>query len=388
MKEKQVAHLMDELRELTERRDEAASIAQDARDGAKEVARLLEAEKKAKEAAETELAELAKIAAALTAQAEERKLVLPPVVAADPEEATASGKRKRRRKGAEAAAEAPPESGENAAPNAIKANELPKLRDTARRELAKTEGKMKALEPVNMKAIEQHAENAARKAELDERLATLDREVTAIRARIVELEGAKKTAFLQAFEQVEKAFRENFTELTGGEGWIELTNPESPFEGGLTITARPRNQKAARLESLSGGEKTLTALAFLFALQKVNPAPFFVFDEVDASLDGANTGRLADAIRRRGHERQYFVVSHRRALVEKAHQAIGVTKRKGVGTMVAGITLEEVAAVEASIEAEKKAASALAASDAGPATRGPRASKAGAAAPAGKPEGN
>ena len=158
---------------------------------------------------------------------------------------------------------------------------------------------MKALEPVNMLAIQQHGEYAARKAELDERLATLAREVGAIRSRIVELEGAKKTAFLQAFEAVAAAFSENFTELTNGEGWLELGNPESPFEGGLTLIAKPRGQKAARLESLSGGEKTLTALAFLFALQKVNPAPFFVFDEVDAALDGVNTGKLAQAIRRR-----------------------------------------------------------------------------------------
>ncbi len=93
----------------------------------------------------------------------------------------------------------------------------------------------------------------------------------------------------------------------------------------------------------------------------MTPAPFYVFDEVDAALDGVNTGKLAQAIRRRSTDRQYFCVSHRRALVEKAHQAIGVTKRKGVGTMVAGITLEEVAGIEAQVEAEKRAAAAAAA---------------------------
>src|SRR4029079_6076606 len=92
-------------------------------------------------------------------------------------------------------------------------SELGKLRDQARRELGKTEGKMKALEPVNMLAIAQHAELSGRKAELDERLATLEREVNAIRARIVELDGAKRTAFLQAFAAVAVAFEENFREL-------------------------------------------------------------------------------------------------------------------------------------------------------------------------------
>lgn len=317
-KERAIAALLAELAELKQRREDAAEKAQDLRDGAREVARLLEAEKKAVLDCETAFAELDAQAKSLAALAAEKKLPIPEQAPAD----------------------------------------LGKLRDHARRDLAKTEGKMKALEPVNMLAIQQHAEYAARKAELDERLATLHREVDAIRARIVELEGAKKTAFLQAFEAVAKAFQQNFHELTNGEGWLELGNPESPFEAGLTLIARPRGQKAARLESLSGGEKTLTALAFLFALQEVNPAPFFVFDEVDAALDGVNTGKLAQAIRRRASERQYFCVSHRRALVEKAHQAIGVTKRKGVGTMVAGITLEEVAGIEAQMEAEKRAQAA------------------------------
>jgi chromosome segregation protein len=319
-KEKAIAALLAELAALRTKRDEAAKRAQDRRDAAKEVALKLEAERAAVVEGEQAFATLEGQARSLAALAAEKHLPIPE--------------------------QAPPDLG--------------KLRDFARRELAKAEGKMKALEPVNMLAIEQHAAYSMRKAELDERLATLEREVAAIRARIVELDGAKKTAFLQAFEAVAAAFEENFHELTGGEGWLELSNPESPFEGGLTLIARPKGQKAARLESLSGGEKTLTALAFLFALQKVNPAPFFCFDEVDAALDAANTGRLAQAIRRRASERQYFCVSHRRALVEKAHQAIGVTKRKGVGTMVAGITLEEVAAVEAQVEAEKRAAAAAA----------------------------
>jgi chromosome segregation protein len=334
VKERSIAALLEELRELTEKREDAKGLAQDMRDGAMDVARRLELEEKARGVCQQELVDLTARATALTAQAQEQNLALPPVIAADAE----------------------------AVAGAIRSNEVGKLRDQARRELGRTEGKINALGAVNMLAIQQHADFSARKAELDERLATLDREVSAIRARIVELDGAKRTSFLQAFDAVAAAFKENFAELANGEGWLELTNPASPFEGGLTIVARPKGQKATRLEALSGGEKTLTALAFLFALQKVNPAPFFVFDEVDAALDGVNTGKLADAIRRRSSERQYFCISHKRALVEKAHQAIGVTKRKGIGTQVAGITLEEVSAVEAEVarqrEAEKRAARA------------------------------
>lgn len=331
-KQRAVAALLEELQQLVAKRDEAKAHAQDMRDGAKEVARLLEAEEKATVAAEQAFAELDAQARSLLGLALDRKLSLPALVAPDAKEA--------------------PEG-------ALRADELGKLRETTRRDLAKTEGKMKALEPVNMLAITQHAEFESRRAELAERIGTLDREMEALRSRIVELDGAKRSVFLQSFEAVSKAFSANFTELMGGgEGWLTLRNPEDPFAGGLTIHARPRGLKAARLEALSGGEKTLTAIAFLFALQEVNPAPFFVYDEVDAALDGANTGMLASAIRRRSSQRQYFVVSHRRALVEKAHHAIGVTKRKGVGTMVVGITLDEVSAVEASIEAAKRAATA------------------------------
>lgn len=373
-KEKLVAELMEELEELTSRLTEARALSQDARDQAKETARLLEVEKQARAAAEVALAELDADAKAKKAQADERKIVLPALV--EPKQDSAEEKKPRRRRkslSGEAAALAAESSAiaraeleaaqaevqAQAAPSGpppVNPLELPKLRDQGRRELARLEGKMKALEPVNMLAIAEHAEFSKRKAELDEKLATLDREMTAIRTKIVELEGAKKTTFLEAFDAVASAFEENFHELFKGEGRLELEDRSNPFGGGMAIIARPDGQKARRLEALSGGQKTLTALAFLFALQKVTPAPFFVLDEVDASLDGANTAKLADAIRRRGAERQYFVVSHRRALVEKAQRAIGVTRRPNFGTQVAGITLDEVSMFEAEADAQRRAA--------------------------------
>jgi chromosome segregation protein len=354
-KEKLVATLVAELEELTQRRNDAKVVAQDARDQAKEVERLLEFEKQALASAQQALGELEAIARGLETQAAEKKIALPPLVEAKPanEEAPKPRRRRARAVGGVPAEPLPAEVVDPSAPAPasgpapVNPADLGRLRDHARRELARLEGKMRALEPVNMMAIAQHAEFSARKAELDEKLATLDREMSAIRSKIVELDGAKRTTFLEKFEIVAAGFAENFHELLGGEGRLELEKPESPFEGGLAIIAKPDGQKARRLEALSGGQKTLTALAFLFALQRVTPAPFFVLDEVDASLDGANTSKLADAIRRRGAERQYFVVSHRRALVEKAQRAIGVIRRPGYGTQVAGITLDDVSAFEA-----------------------------------------
>jgi chromosome segregation protein len=156
----------------------------------------------------------------------------------------------------------------------------------------------------------------------------------------VDLEGRKRIAFLEAYQLVSEAFAESFQELARGEGRLRLENPKDPFAGGLIIEARPRGKKLARLESMSGGEKTLTALAFIFALQEVNPAPFFVFDEVDAALDAVNTEVVAEAVRRRAEERQYVVISHRRVLLEKSQQTLGVTMRRGVGTIVTGVPIE------------------------------------------------
>ncbi|MCW8141609.1 MAG: hypothetical protein KIT58_22120, partial [Planctomycetota bacterium] len=90
--------------------------------------------------------------------------------------------------------------------------------------------------------------------------------------------------------------------------------------------------------------------AFIFALQEVNPAPFFVFDEVDQSLDGVNTDTLASAIKSRADSRQYLVISHHRVMLEKSRQTIGVTMRKGWGTVVTGVPMEETEPAQAAPE--------------------------------------
>lgn len=207
--------------------------------------------------------------------------------------------------------------------------------------LAKTLRKMKSLEPVNMLAIDQYNEIATRKDELSGRFDELTTEKTGLIERMAQLEEAKKTTFMTAFESVRSAFHSSFRELAHGDGELRLENEEDPFLGGLIIEARPRGKNFARLEAMSGGEKSLTALAFIFALQSVNPAPFYVFDEVDQSLDGANTELLAVAIQKRSRQRQYMVVSHHQAMINESDQLIGVSARKGFGTRVTGIKLKK-----------------------------------------------
>jgi chromosome segregation protein len=207
--------------------------------------------------------------------------------------------------------------------------------------LKKTINKMKSLEPVNMLAIDQYNELSGRKEELSERFSALKGEKEGLIERMLLLEEAKRSTFLAAFESVRAAFHGSFRELAHGEGELRLENEEDPFDGGLIIEARPRGKAFARLEAMSGGEKSLTALAFIFALQSVNPAPFYVFDEVDQSLDGANTELLAVAIQKRSRDRQYLVVSHHQAMLNESDQLLGVSARKGAGTVVTGISLKK-----------------------------------------------
>lgn len=303
--EKQAAleALASELTALARRRDEARAAAEQARDVAREAQR--EAQSIADRVAllQQELVQLREAAAALRAAAVERGIEVP-----GPEEAP---------------------------------DDLPRARRRLEQNLAKIEAEIAALGPVNQLAIEQYDQVLARQAELQQKIATLEEEKAQLRARIVDLDGRKRTAFLDAFARVSKAFASSFAELARGEGRLRLENPDDPFAGGLIIEARPRGKKLARLEAMSGGEKSLTALAFIFALQEVNPAPFFVFDEVDQSLDGVNTETLATAIKSRAGSRQYLVISHHRVMLEKSRQTLGVTMRKGWGTVVTGVPMDE-----------------------------------------------
>ena len=119
--------------------------------------------------------------------------------------------------------------------------------------------------------------------------------------------------------------------------------------------AQPPGKRKSTMHLLSGGEKALTALALIFALQEVNPAPLFIFDEVDKDLDGVNTMILADAIRRRSEDRQYLTISHHRVLLERSNQTLGVTMRKGHGTQVTGVTMSTLTEMSAADKASDNA---------------------------------
>ena len=204
-------------------------------------------------------------------------------------------------------------------------------------ELRSLQQRMEALEPVNMLALQELEELEQRLAELQERLDVLCKEREELLLRIETVATLRQEAFLEAFNAVDGHFREIFAGLSEGEGHLQLENPEAPLEGGLTLVAHPKGKTVRRLASMSGGEKSLTALSFLFALQRFRPSPFYALDEVDSFLDGVNVERLAALIARQADDAQFMVVSHRRPMISAATRTIGVTQARGAHTQVVGL---------------------------------------------------
>jgi chromosome segregation protein len=204
-------------------------------------------------------------------------------------------------------------------------------------ELRSLQQRMEALEPVNMLALEELEQLEQRLAELEERLEVLSKEREELLLRIETVATLRQEAFLEAFGAVDGHFREIFAGLSDGEGYLQLENPEQPLEGGLTLVAHPKGKAVRRLAAMSGGEKSLTALSFLFALQRFRPSPFYALDEVDSFLDGVNVERLASLIARQADAAQFVVVSHRRPMIAAATRTIGVTQARGAHTQVVGL---------------------------------------------------
>lgn len=195
---------------------------------------------------------------------------------------------------------------------------------------------------VNMAAIEMYDKKKQEIEEAEERITRLDTERQAIMSMIAEIEEHKKAAFFETFQAVSDNFSGMFKHINIGEGHLYLDKPATPFESGLFIKIR-RSNKEYSLDALSGGEKTLVALMFIFALQFFKPAPFYILDEVDAALDKPNSRNLADLISRMTGDSQFIVVSHNDTVMSSADSVVGVAK-VGVASKLVGIKLKQVAA--------------------------------------------
>jgi len=204
---------------------------------------------------------------------------------------------------------------------------------------------MQALEPVNMLAIDEYDKQAKRSGDLAGELEQLRTQRENLMALVNELNGKKKFGLTKVFEGINRAFGGIYNELSGGGNAIlELENPENPFEGGLIIKAQPKDKKAQRLESLSGGEKSLTALSLIFAIQQYQPSPFYLLDEVDMFLDAINAENVANLIKKNTQLAQVVQITLRKVTLSKADHRYGVTMQgNGISDIIGNIRITDVA---------------------------------------------
>lgn len=218
-------------------------------------------------------------------------------------------------------------------------------RASERRRLQDAERKLAQLGRVNPLALEEYAALEQRHAFLTEQLADLVQTRADLETIIGELDERMATIFVAAFEDTRTAFGEVFPILfPGGAGSISLTDPEHPLTTGIEVTVRPVGKKIERLSLLSGGERSLAAVALLTAIFKARPSPFYILDEVEAALDDANLGRLLGVFEQLRASSQLIVITHQKRTMEIADALYGVSMRQDGVSAVVGQRVRDRAA--------------------------------------------
>ncbi|MFQ5815161.1 MAG: chromosome segregation protein SMC [Candidatus Hydrothermarchaeaceae archaeon] len=209
------------------------------------------------------------------------------------------------------------------------------------KEIARMEAEMRALEPINMRAVEDYEGVKEKFDALDNRMGKLLEEKEAIQRLMEEIEHRKTSVFMEVFENIAMNFTHIFAELSNGGAADLILDEENPLEGGLQIQVRPVGKNIQYIELMSGGEKTLTAVSLIFAVQRYQPAPFYILDEVDMFLDDENLRRVSDLVKESSKGAQFIVVSLRDSLMASADQLFGVANEDGISKII-GVELQEV----------------------------------------------
>lgn len=191
------------------------------------------------------------------------------------------------------------------------------------------------LGPINLAAIEEHEQAAERKQYLDSQHADLEEALTTLQNAIRKIDRQTRMRFKETFDKVNENFQQIFPKVFGGgKACLELTG-EDLLETGVSLIAKPPGKHVNSIHLLSGGEKALTAIALMFALFQLNPAPFCMLDEVDAPLDDANVGRFCDLVKEMSQKVQFIFISHNTGTIEMARHLMGVTMNEpGVSRIV------------------------------------------------------
>ena len=202
----------------------------------------------------------------------------------------------------------------------------PEDRDEAERRADSLRSQIESIGPVNAVAMDEYLRLKERYDYIDEQVRDLEDARVSLRKITAAIDRKMRNRFLTVFERVNANFSEIFALLfPGGQAHIEMTDPDNPSETGIEIVAQPRGKRLSKMMLMSGGEKSLTALALLFAVYKVRTVPFYVFDEVEAALDDSNLSKLLDAIEQLKSSTQLIVISHQRRTMEQADVLYGVS---------------------------------------------------------------
>jgi chromosome segregation protein len=212
----------------------------------------------------------------------------------------------------------------------------------ARAEIQDLRSRIRNLGPVNALALESFEEEQQRLEFLHVQMSDLENAEATLRETIAEINQTASARFSETLDAVRKNFSSLFSELFGENASADLVleNPSDPLESAIQILAKPRGKKPSVLAQLSGGEKTLTAIALLFSIYLVKPSPFCILDEVDAPLDDANVKRLMHLIRTFSESTQFVLVTHNKRTMEAADRMYGITMQETGVSRLVGVTFE------------------------------------------------
>ena len=214
--------------------------------------------------------------------------------------------------------------------------------------LEKVRRRIDRLGPINLAAIDEFKEQSERKEYLDSQLNDLNEALATLEGAIRKIDRETRTRFRETYNNVNAGFQRLFPKMFGGgHAYLELTGDDL-LSSGVTVMARPPGKRNSNIHLLSGGEKALTAVALVFAIFELNPAPFCLLDEVDAPLDDANIARFCEIVKSMSEKVQFVFITHNKMTMEMARQLIGVTMQEPGVSRLVSVDLEEAVQMAAS----------------------------------------
>ena len=215
-------------------------------------------------------------------------------------------------------------------------------------QLAEVTAKIERLGAVNLASIDELKEQNERKEYLDKQFADLNEALATLDQAIRKIDRETRTRFRDTFDRINSGLKEKFPRLFGGgNAYLELVG-EDPLSAGVAVMARPPGKRISTISQLSGGEKALTAVALVFSIFELNPAPFCLLDEVDAPLDDHNVGRFCEIVREMSSRVQFIFITHNKTTMELAEHLIGVTMNEPGVSRLVSVDVDEAVRMAAS----------------------------------------